>query len=108
MLLPFHDLHAACFYGGTKINQDHKRLKSGPINILVATPGRLQDHLENTPGFNDRLSKLSFLALDEADQLLDMGFRNAILKILRALPPPAVRQGAAWGQRAPPRRSGLF
>ncbi|KAH8829684.1 P-loop containing nucleoside triphosphate hydrolase protein [Flagelloscypha sp. PMI_526] len=53
-------------------------------HIIIATPGRLQDHLETTKGFN--LRSIKFLVLDEADRLLDMDFGPAIDKILKVLP----------------------
>jgi ATP-dependent RNA helicase MSS116 len=56
------------------------------LQILVATPGRLRDHMENTPGFATRLMGVKVLILDEADRLLDMGFRSDIEKIVVALP----------------------
>jgi superfamily II DNA/RNA helicase len=52
----------------------------------VATPGRLKDHIENTPGFATRLRGVKVLVLDEADRLLDMGFRTDIERIVDALP----------------------
>lgn len=58
-----------CVYGGTNINTDKKHLNAGKVSILVATPGRLIDHLENTPGFSARLKKCKMLIMDEADQL---------------------------------------
>ena len=52
----------------------------------MATPGRLNDHLENSAGFaRDTLGGLECLVFDEADQLLDMGFRPAIEQMLRAI-----------------------
>ena len=54
--------------------------------MLVATPGRLQDHIENTPAFSQRLKGVKVLILDEADRLLDMGFRKPIERIIGALP----------------------
>ncbi|KAH9787529.1 DEAD-box ATP-dependent RNA helicase 31 [Citrus sinensis] len=54
--------------------------------ILVATPGRLRDHIENTAGFATRLMGVKVLVLDEADHLLDMGFRKDIEKIIAAVP----------------------
>lgn len=71
--------------GGTNINQDIKKLK-GTTPIVVATPGRLLDHLQNN-GLAERMAKLDSLILDEADQLLDMGFRPDIERILRLLEP---------------------
>ncbi|GFY90245.1 P-loop containing nucleoside triphosphate hydrolases superfamily protein [Actinidia rufa] len=56
------------------------------ISILVATPGRLRDHIENTAGFSTRLMGVKVLVLDEADHLLDMGFRKDIEKIIAAVP----------------------
>lgn len=53
-------------------------------HILIATPGRLQDHLESTKGFH--LRTLKYLVLDEADRLLDMDFGPVIEKILKVLP----------------------
>ena len=54
--------------------------------ILVATPGRLIDHLENTPGFSTRIKGVKVLVLDEADRLLDMGFKRDIEKIISFIP----------------------
>lgn len=86
MLLSCHpNLKALTMYGGTNINSERKRLESSRIDILVATPGRLIDHLENTPVLLKRL-KPSILVLDEADQLLEMGFRREIEKIIKYLP----------------------
>ena len=53
-------------------------------HIVVATPGRLVDHLENTRGFS--LSKLKYLVLDEADRLLDLDFGTEIDKLLKVIP----------------------
>lgn len=53
-------------------------------HIIVATPGRLVDHLENTKGFS--LSKLKYLVLDEADRLLDLDFGPEIDKLLKVIP----------------------
>ena len=53
-------------------------------HIIVATPGRLVDHLENTKGFS--LSKLKYLVLDEADRLLDLDFGTEIDKLLKVIP----------------------
>ncbi|CAD1469627.1 unnamed protein product, partial [Heterotrigona itama] len=53
-------------------------------HILIATPGRLVDHLENTKGFN--LRSLKFLVMDEADRILNMDFEVEVDKILRVIP----------------------
>ncbi|KAK9749502.1 hypothetical protein RND81_02G130200 [Saponaria officinalis] len=72
--------------GGTRLAVEQKRMQANPCQILVATPGRLRDHLENTAGFATRLMGLKVLVLDEADHLLDMGFRKDIEKIVAAVP----------------------
>ncbi|KAG0455893.1 hypothetical protein HPP92_023681 [Vanilla planifolia] len=72
--------------GGTKLTQEQKRMLAIPCQILVATPGRLRDHIENTPGFASRLKGVKVLVLDEADLLLDMGFLKDIEKIITAVP----------------------
>ncbi|KAL3908535.1 MAG: hypothetical protein SGILL_008446 [Bacillariaceae sp.] len=59
-------------------------------NILICTPGRLLQHLEQTPYFN--VDSLQMLVLDEADRILDMGFREQLVKILDYLPPGEARQ----------------
>lgn len=56
------------------------------MQIIVATPGRLLDHVENKSGFSVRLMGLKMLILDEADHLLDLGFRKDIEKIVDCLP----------------------
>jgi ATP-dependent RNA helicase DDX47/RRP3 len=53
-------------------------------HILVATPGRLQEHLETTKGFS--LRNLRYFVMDEADRLLDMDFGPIIDKILKVIP----------------------
>jgi ATP-dependent RNA helicase MSS116 len=58
--------------GGTNIKKDNSNL-AGRVDILVATPGRLLDHLQQ--GLNSRFRSMQVLIMDEADQLLDMGFR---------------------------------
>lgn len=73
--------------GGTNANTERKRMQNSPCQILVATPGRLTDHIQNTPNFATRLMSVKVLVLDEADRLLDMGFRKDIEKIIAAVPP---------------------
>mmetsp|Transcript_19669 Transcript_19669/g.41461 ORF Transcript_19669/g.41461 Transcript_19669/m.41461 type:complete len:674 (+) Transcript_19669:141-2162(+) len=71
--------------GGTSKNRDVKALR-GTTPIVVATPGRLLDHLQNSD-LAQRMANLDSLIFDEADQLLDMGFRPDILRILKLLEP---------------------
>ncbi|KAK6137435.1 hypothetical protein DH2020_028792 [Rehmannia glutinosa] len=72
--------------GGTRFKVDQRRLESEPCQILVATPGRLLDHIENKSGISVRLMGLHMLILDEADHLLDLGFRKDMEKIVDCLP----------------------
>ena len=69
-------------YGGVSINTQIDKIKKG-VDIVVATPGRLLDHL-NQKTLN--LSELETFVLDEADRMLDMGFIRDIRKILKYLP----------------------
>lgn len=86
-LLKFHaNIGVQVVTGGTRLPGEQKRLQTNPCQILVATPGRLRDHIENTPGFSSRLMGVKVLVLDEADHLLDMGFRKDIDKIIAAVP----------------------
>ena len=61
--------------GGEQRNKEKARLRKG-ITVLVASPGRLLDHLEKTTAF--KTDELRWLVLDEADRLLDMGFQQKI------------------------------
>ncbi|GJM93894.1 hypothetical protein PR202_ga10487 [Eleusine coracana subsp. coracana] len=86
-LLKYHrSLGVQVVIGGTRLTQEQRSMQANPCQILVATPGRLKDHLENTPGFSTRLKGVKVLVLDEADRLLDMGFRRDIEKIIASIP----------------------
>ena len=76
------DLTAAAVYGGVGMEPQTRALKHG-ADIVVATPGRLLDHMER--GHVD-YSRLEVLVLDEADRMLDMGFAPDVRRILAALP----------------------
>lgn len=69
--------------GGTNINRERNGLSRARCDVLVATPGRLLDHVKTTDGFAGRLWGVQVLVLDEADRLLDMGFRPDIERICR-------------------------
>ena len=75
-------------FGGVSMQPQVETLRRG-VDILVATPGRLIDHLERR---SVNLSGIELLVLDEADRMLDMGFIPAIRRILGALP----RQRMTW------------
>lgn len=75
-------LKCAVVYGGVNIDPQTRALKEG-VEILVATPGRLLDHVQQRTLV---LSQVQFLVLDEADRMLDMGFMPDIRRILALLP----------------------
>jgi ATP-dependent RNA helicase RhlE len=77
--LPFR---AAIIYGGVSINKQIAKLRKG-ADVVVVTPGRLLDHLQQGTII---LSAIECLVLDEADRMLDMGFIRDIQKIMKALP----------------------
>jgi ATP-dependent RNA helicase RhlE len=76
-------LRVAVVYGGIDIKPQIKALHNG-VEIVVATPGRLLDHLEQR---SINLSQVQMLVFDEADRMLDMGFMPDIKRILAVLPP---------------------
>ena len=75
-------LKSTVIFGGVKVHQQVVALKKG-VDIVVATPGRLLDHIGQK---TINLSKVEYLILDEADRMLDMGFIKDIQKILAKLP----------------------
>ena len=82
-LLFYHSKTHGLIMGGAKRSTEAHMLKKG-INLLVATPGRLLDHLENTDGFV--FHNLKLLIIDEADAILKIGFEEEMNKILKLLP----------------------
>ncbi|MBK1735259.1 ATP-dependent RNA helicase RhlE [Halorhodospira abdelmalekii] len=75
-------IRAAEIYGGAPMGKQTAILRRG-VDIVVATPGRLIDHLERG---NVQLGGVDILVLDEADRMLDMGFKPAIERIVKTLP----------------------
>ena len=101
MLLHFlPDLRLQVVFGGTNIRTDLSKLKRRAPDILVATPGRLNDLLENH-GLREQMRALSVMVFDEADQLLEMGFRPAITQMLNMLPPKQTRQTLLFSATMP-------
>jgi ATP-dependent RNA helicase RhlE len=78
----FSKMSVATVFGGTSINKNRQDMARG-VDILVATPGRLLDLIEQR---FVSLAMLEILVLDEADQMLDLGFIHALRKIVRMLP----------------------
>jgi ATP-dependent RNA helicase RhlE len=77
-----HELRTACVIGGVKMKPQITALHETP-DIVVATPGRLLDHVQRR---NVKLDKIEILVLDEADHMLDLGFLPQMKDILRKLP----------------------
>lgn len=75
-------LRSTVIFGGVKINSQIQKLRNG-VDILVATPGRLLDHMSQK---TVDLSQVDILVLDEADRMLDMGFIRDIRKVLAQIP----------------------
>mmetsp|Transcript_21304 Transcript_21304/g.46228 ORF Transcript_21304/g.46228 Transcript_21304/m.46228 type:complete len:596 (+) Transcript_21304:182-1969(+) len=107
-LLTFHpDLSAQVVYGGTKVSRDVARFKQQIPTILVATPGRMLDHLTSTEirgrSFGkDIIPHTPLVVLDETDTLLDMGSRRDIERILSYMPPRDRRQTLLFSATLPP------
>eukprot|EP00804_Cyclotella_cryptica_P001898 CCRYP_007344-RC/>CCRYP_007344-RC protein AED:0.13 eAED:0.13 QI:555/1/0.8/1/0.75/0.8/5/0/804 len=80
----FTDLRGALIVGGAKnVMSQASELRTRP-DIVVATPGRLLDHITNSQGVD--LDDLEFLVLDEADRLLDLGFQDEVHEIVKSCP----------------------
>jgi len=77
-----HELNTACVIGGVKMRPQISALRETP-DIVVATPGRLLDHVQRR---NVKLDDIEILVLDEADHMLDLGFLPQMKEILRLLP----------------------
>lgn len=75
-------LYQTAIYGGAPYGPQMKALRRG-VDVLVATPGRLKDHIKRG---NIDLSETSFLVLDEADKMLEMGFVDEVKEIVKIMP----------------------
>ncbi|KAM5152940.1 ATP-dependent RNA helicase DDX18 isoform 1-T1 [Mantella aurantiaca] len=79
-----HHVHTyGLIMGGSNRSAEAQKLANG-INIIVATPGRLLDHMQNTPGF--MYKNLQCLVIDEADRILEVGFEQEMKQIIGLLP----------------------
>lgn len=110
---PPHSCNVQVMVGGTPMKKDVSKLRqiaSQPIDLLVCTPGRLETHLRETFADRNEIDKvfgsLRFLVLDEADRLLDQGFRDAILSIVSYL--PKTRQTLLFSATVPPAMKSLL
>ena len=105
----FTQFKVAVVYGGVGYGRQNEALKNG-VDIIVATPGRLLDHMGMG---NCRLDKIQYLVLDEADRMLDMGFLPDVKRILQKCPshrhtslfsatvPPEIETLIQWAMKNP-------
>ena len=94
-------IRSAVVYGGADMNAQILQLRKG-VEVLVATPGRLLDHVQSKTVM---LNQVGILTLDEADRMLDMGFLPDIRRIIALL--PAVRQNLLFSATFPDEIRGL-
>ena len=88
-LTKFTDLHLVTLLGGVDFDKQKKQLDQNFVDIIVATPGRLIDFVEQKEVW---LDQIEFLVIDEADRLLDMGFIPSVKRIVRFSPRKEQRQ----------------
>jgi len=94
--LAYHTtITSAAVYGGVEMGPQERALKAG-VDIIVATPGRLMDHMRQQ---NTDLSGIELLVLDEADRMMDMGFWPDVRRIIQVL--PSVRQTLLFSATMP-------
>jgi ATP-dependent RNA helicase DDX18/HAS1 len=82
-LMAHHSQTLGIVMGGANRKAEVDKLVKG-VNLVIATPGRLLDHLEHTPGFV--FKNLKALVIDEADRILEVGFEEEMKKIIKILP----------------------
>ena len=83
------DLNVVTVVGGVDYDKQRDQLQNGVVDILVATPGRLLDFLQQGTVY---LDQVEMLVIDEADRMLDLGFIPDLKRIIRATPEKAIRQ----------------
>src|SRR5580658_4016863 len=105
----FTNLRSAVFYGGVGYGRQMDALRAG-LDIIIATPGRLLDHIERG---TCKLDHIKYLVLDEADRMLDMGFLPDVRRIVDKCPrdrhtslfsatiPPQIETLIKWAMRNP-------
>src|SRR5580765_6764583 len=105
----FTDLRTTVIFGGVGYERQRESLRKG-VDVLVATPGRLLDHMQQG---TCRLDHVKFLVLDEADRMLDMGFLPDVRRIVERCPrdrhtslssatiPPEIETLIQWAMRKP-------
>lgn len=82
-LMEHHSQTYGIVIGGANRRAEAEKLSKG-VNLLIATPGRLLDHLQNTPGFV--FKNVKALVIDEADRILEVGFEDEMRQVIKILP----------------------
>ena len=98
-LTRFCGLHVVTLVGGEDYQKQHRALEARPVDIVVATPGRLIDFVRND---NLYLGMIELLVLDEADRMLDMGFIPQVRQIVSRTPHKDCRQTLLFSATFPP------
>src|SRR3954467_10401633 len=98
----FTDIRVAVVFGGVGYGRQREALQSG-VDIIVATPGRLLDHMNQG---TCRLDRVEYLVLDEADRMLDMGFLPDVKRIVQKV--PQKRQTMLFSATIPPQIDSLI
>ncbi|MYA68265.1 MAG: ATP-dependent RNA helicase RhlB, partial [Gammaproteobacteria bacterium] len=98
-LTRYCDLHVVTLVGGEDYGKQHRALDAEPVDIIVATPGRLLDFVSND---NLHLGMIELLVLDEADRMLDMGFIPQVRRIVARTPRKDCRQTLLFSATFPP------
>ena len=88
-LMTKHSQTHGLIIGGANRRAEAEKLVKG-VNLLVATPGRLLDHMQNTKGFT--FSSLKIFCMDEADRMLDIGFEEEMRTIVKMIPTGASKK----------------
>lgn len=94
LLRPFPWLVSTAISGGESKKSEKARIRKG-VNFLIATPGRLADHIDNTKALT--LATTRWLILDEGDRLMELGFERDLEKIISALRKVPIAKGAGHG-----------
>lgn len=89
LLTEFTDLHTVTLVGGEDYQKQNRALEAKPVDIVVATPGRLLDFVQND---NLYLGMVELMVLDEADRMLDMGFIPQVRQVIARTPKKECRQ----------------
>jgi superfamily II DNA/RNA helicase len=85
-------LNVSCIYGGVPIDKQLRELRNG-TDVIVGTPGRVRDHINRG---TLRLDEVQFAVLDEADEMLGMGFKDDVMDIIDDMPAHPTRQTLMW------------